>query len=127
MAGYQSITILGYLGHDPELHYTPTGAAVANFSVAVDHHWTSSDGTKQKETEWFHVVTWNRLAEACGTYLHKGSPALVVGRLKTRSWDGQDGHKHDRTELIAETVQFLSRAPTTTPANADAEPDDAPF
>jgi single-strand DNA-binding protein len=131
MPGYQSVTILGHLGRDPELRYTPSGAAVATFRVAVSRRWAGPDGQPEEETEWFSVVTWNKLAEACHEYLRKGSLAHVAGRLKTRAWEGQDGQRHYRTELVAESVQFLSRAPATVGAGGggDAEPgpDDIPF
>ena len=130
MPGFQQLTILGHLGRDPELRHTPSGAAVATFSVAVSRRWTGPDGQPEEETEWFGVVTWNKLAEACHQYLRKGSLAHVVGRLKTRAWEGQDGEKHHRTELVAESVQFLSRAPATVKAasgdDAESGPDDEP-
>jgi single-strand DNA-binding protein len=130
MPGFQHVTILGHLGRDPELRHTPSGAAVATFSVAVSRRWTGSDGQPEEETEWFSVVTWNKLAEACNQYLRKGSLAHVVGRLKTRAWEGPDGQRLYRTELVAEGVQFLSRAPAAVGAGSggDAEPgpDDGP-
>src|SRR5438128_9493411 len=105
--------IIGNVGRDPEMRYTPTGSAVTSFSVAVNRTWTGQEGP-QKETEWFNIVTWNKLAENCSQYVKKGSSVYVEGRLKTRSWDGTDGQKHYRTELIAQTVEFLdSRASTT--------------
>lgn len=111
------------------MRYTANGKAVTTFSVAA-----GSGFGDNKYTEWFNVVTWEKTAEACAQYLFKGSLAYVEGRLQTRSWDKDDGTKAYRTELIAERVQFLSRAgdrlDTTTrdavPAG-DIDPDDLPF
>jgi single-strand DNA-binding protein len=137
MAGYlNKVMVIGNLGKDPEMRYTPSGAAVTSFSVAVNRQWNGQDGP-HKETEWFNVVTWNKLAEACSQILTKGQKVYVEGRLQTRSWDGQDGQKHYRTEVVAGTVQFLDsrsqRPGTTAPAAGDeeftgeVEPDDLPF
>jgi single-strand DNA-binding protein len=108
MAGsLNKVMIIGNVGRDPEMRYTPNGSAVTSFSVAVSRRWTSQDGQQQDETEWFNVVTWNKLAETCSEYVKKGRSVFVEGRLRTRSWDGQDGQKHYRTELIAQDVRFL--------------------
>ena len=138
MAGLNKVMIIGNLGRDPEMRYTPNGAAVTSFSVAVNRRWTSQDGQQQDETEWFNVVAWNKLAETCNQVLGKGRLVYVEGRLRTRSWDGQDGQKHYRTEVVASAVQFLdsarSRSQESTGApggdddvGADLEPDDLPF
>lgn len=138
MAGLNKVMIIGNLGRDPEMRYTPNGAAVTSFSVAVNRRWTSQEGQPQDETEWFNVVAWNKLAETCNQVLSKGRLVYVEGRLRTRSWDGQDGQKHYRTEVIASTVQFLdsarSRSQEAPGAGAseddfggDVEPDDIPF
>ncbi|HLG51466.1 MAG: single-stranded DNA-binding protein [Chloroflexi bacterium] len=137
MAGLNKVMIIGNLGRDPEMRYTPNGTPVTTFSVAVNRRWTTPDGQQQDETEWFNVVTWNKLAETCNQVLSKGRMVYVEGRLRTRSWDGQDGQKHYRTEVIASTVQFLdsarSRAAEAPPAPGDdelagdVEPDDLPF
>jgi len=135
--------IIGNVGRDPEMRYTPNGSAVTTFSVAVSRRWTGQDGQQQDETEWFNVVTWNKLAERCNQYVTKGSSVYVEGRLQTRSWDGQDGQKKYRTELVAQDVRFLSsrtdanRQPRPAAAGAgapaddafggDIEPDDIPF
>ena len=131
------VMIIGNVGRDPEMRYTPNGAAVTSFSVAVSRRWTSNDGQQQDETEWFNVVAWNKLAEVCNQYVTKGSSVFVEGRLRTRSWDGQDGQKHYRTEVVAFTVQFLgspNRQPRPVEAGGhadefggDIEPDDIPF
>ncbi|HLH73165.1 MAG TPA: single-stranded DNA-binding protein [Chloroflexota bacterium] len=136
MAGsLNKVMLIGNVGRDPEMRYTPNGSAVTTFSVAVGRQWTGQDNQRHEETEWFHVEAWNKLAEMCGQYLSKGRKVYIEGRLRTRSWDGQDGQKHYRTEVVAQTVQFLdsgrgrqgdAAAPTDEGVN-DVEPDDIPF
>ncbi len=100
--------IIGNLGADPEMRYTANGSAVTTFRVATSRRFSGQDGQQREETEWFSVVTWNRLAETCAQYLLKGRTVYVEGRMQTRSWDDQtSGQKRYRTELIADTVQFL--------------------
>jgi single-strand DNA-binding protein len=101
--------IIGNLGADPEMRYTANGNAVTTFRVATSRSYNGNDGERHEETEWFSVVTWNRLAETCAQYLTKGRQVYVEGRMQTRSWDGQDGVKRYRTELIAEEVRFLGQ------------------
>lgn len=104
------VLLLGRLGKDPELKYTPGGAAVCNFSVATTETWTDKQGNKQEKTEWTRIVVWGKLAELCNQYLAKGRQAFIEGRLETRSWE-KDGQKHYVTEVIASTVQFIGGAP----------------
>ena len=94
------VMVIGNLGADPEMRYTANGSAVTNFNVATNREYTTGDGERRQETEWFRVVTWNRLAEICSQYLSKGRQVYVEGRLQTRSWEGQDGQDalHDRTD-----------------------------
>jgi single-strand DNA-binding protein len=132
-------TIIGNLGRDPEMRYTPNGNSVTEFSVATSRTYNSKDGERVEETEWFNVVTWARLAETCAQYLAKGRQVYVEGRMDTRSWDGECGKKHYRTELVAETVKFLGGRdgaeqssydpgiPVGVDAGGDVEPDDLPF
>src|SRR5579884_2262622 len=124
MAGLNKVMIIGNLGRDPEMRYTPSGAPVTTFSVAVNRRWSSQDGQQQDETEWFNVVAWNKLAETCNQVLTKGRLVYVEGRLRTRSWDGQDGQKHYRTEVIAQTVQFLDRGTRSQEAGVHAGDED---
>ena len=131
--------IIGNLGADPEMRYTANGNAVTTFRVATSRSYNSAEGERREETEWFSIVTWNRLAETCAQYLTKGRQVYVDGRMQTRSWEGQDGQKRYRTELIAETVKFLGNrndqpagdlAPTMAvgaDAEGDIDPDDLPF
>jgi len=93
------------------MRFTPSGSPVTTFSVAVNRKYTQ-DGQTKEETEWFNVVAWNKQAETCNQYLVKGSQVYIEGRLHTRSWDGQDGQKHYRTEVIASQVVFLDRKPS---------------
>lgn len=101
------VILVGRLGQNPEVRYTPSGAAVANFSVATNESWTDKSGQKQERTEWHRVVVWGKLAELCGQYLTKGRQAYVEGRLQTRQWQDKDGQTKYTTEVQAQTVQFL--------------------
>lgn len=101
------VILIGRLGQDPELKYTPSGTAVTNFSLATSESWTDKAGQKQDRTEWHRVVVWGKLAELCNQYLAKGRQAFVEGALQTRSWDGKDGQKRYTTEINAKSVQFL--------------------
>jgi single-strand DNA-binding protein len=107
--GVNKVILIGNLGRDPELRYTPSGAAVANFTLATNESWTDKDGNTQEHTEWHRIVAWNRLAEICGEYLKKGSQIYVEGRVRTRSWEDKDGVKRYVTEVIAREIQMLGR------------------
>ena len=108
MASVNKVIVLGNLGRDPELRYTPSGAAVCNVSIATTRNWKSKDsGERQEETEWHRVVFYDRLAEIAGEYLKKGRPVYVEGRLKTRKWQDKDGRDNYTTEVIAEQMQLL--------------------
>lgn len=115
MASLNKVQIIGYTGKDPEMRFTPNGNPVTNFSVAVSRSYTKDD-EKRQETEWFSVVTWNKLAEVCNQYIVKGMAVYVEGRLRTRSWEGDDGVKRYKTEVIANQVQFLERKRDSVPA-----------
>ena len=109
--GLNKVLIIGNLGRDPEMRYTPSGKPVTSFSVAVSRGWTTSGGERREATEWFNVVAWGNLAEVCNQYLRKGSRVYVEGRLQTRSWDDPDGQRHSRTEVVANEMVILdSRA-----------------
>lgn len=112
---YQKIIVVGNLGRDPEMRYTPSGQAVTNFSVATNRQYTASDGQRVKETVWFRVSAWGRQAETCNEYLRKGSKVLVEGRLTAdpatggpRTWTGNDGQLRASYEITAQSVNFLS-------------------
>jgi single-strand DNA-binding protein len=108
MAGINKVIIVGHLGKDPEVRYTPSGSAVANFSVATSETWKDkTTGEKKERTEWHRIVAWDKLGEICGEYLSKGRQVYVEGRLQTRSYDDKEGVKRYTTEIIATDVQFL--------------------
>ena len=110
MASVNKVILVGNLGSDPELRYTPSGRAVANFNLATHEQWTAKDGEKGERTEWHRIVAWGRLGEICGEYLHKGRQIYVEGRLQTRSWEDREGNKRYTTEIIAQTMQMLGAA-----------------
>lgn len=101
------VIIIGRLGQDPELRYTPGGSAVCAFTVATSDSWTDKSGNKQEHTEWHSVIVWGKMAELCNQYLSKGKQVFVEGSNKTRSWDDKDGTKRYKTEIQAKVVQFL--------------------
>ncbi len=106
---YQQITLVGNLGRDPEMRYTPSGVAVTNFSVATSRSWTGQDGQRQENTVWFRVAAWRRLAETCNQYLTKGQRVLVVGEVEEPStWTDQEGNSRASLEVTARTVRFLN-------------------
>ncbi len=107
MRGLNKVMIIGRLGRDPEMRYTPSGRPVTSFSVATTRTWMNADGERREETEWFNVVAWAQLAEICKQHLSKGSQVYVEGRLQTRSWEDPDGKKHYRTELVANEMILL--------------------
>lgn len=105
--GLNKVMIIGRLGQDPRMRYTPSGKPVASFSVGASRSWTSSNGERRQETEWFNVVAWGHLAEICNRYLSKGRRVYVEGRLQTRGWEDDEGKKHYRTELVANEMIML--------------------
>jgi single-strand DNA-binding protein len=105
--GLNKVMIIGNLGRDPEMRYTPSGRPVTTFSVATSRAWNTSEGEKHVETEWFNVVAWSNLAEICKQYLTKGQQVYIEGRLQTRHWDDQDGNKHTSVEIVANEMIIL--------------------
>lgn len=104
------VILVGNLGKDPELRYTPSGAAVANFTLATSERFKDKSGEWQEKTEWHNIVAWRQLAEICGKYLHKGKQVYIEGKIQTRSYDDRDGNKRYTTEIVAEQMQMLGRA-----------------
>ncbi len=109
MVSVNKIIVIGNLGSEPEMRFTPNGRPVTSFSVATNWRYTTADGERREETEWFRVVTWGKLAELCNQYLGKGRLVYIEGRLHSRTWDGQDGQKHFSNEIVADRVNFLDR------------------
>lgn len=105
--GLNKVMIIGYLGRDPEMRYTPSGRPVTSFSVATTRSWTSAEGERREETEWFNVVAWGNLAEICKAHLSKSQQVYIEGRLQTRGWEDHEGKKHFRTELVANEMILL--------------------
>ena len=106
MSGVNKVILVGRLGADPEVRYTPGGAAVANFRMATSENWTK-DGEKQERTEWHRIVAFGKLGEICGEYLAKGKQVYIEGRIQTRSWEDKDGNKRWTTEIVANNMQML--------------------
>jgi len=109
--GLNKVMIIGRLGRDPEMRYTPSGRPVTSFSVATLRAWNSPDGERREETDWFNVVAWGSLAEICKQYLTKGQQVYLEGRLQTRRWEDQEGRKHYATEVVANEMIMLGERP----------------
>jgi single-strand DNA-binding protein len=135
MASVNKVIIIGNLGSEPEMRFTPNGNPVTSFRVATNWRYTTSQGERKEETEWFTVVTWNRLAEQCNQFLTKGRLVYAEGRLRTRTWQGQDGEKRFRNEIVADKVTFLDRQAAASVSEEGVEeaeagelsPEDIPF
>jgi single-strand DNA-binding protein len=127
--GLNKLMIIGHLGRDPEMRYTPSGRPVTTFSVATSRSWHSADGERHEETEWFNVVAWGNLAEICNQYLHKGQQVYVEGRLQTRRWEDAEGNKHFTTEVVAKDMIMLGdRRDTPSPSDEPVDDEEAlPF
>ncbi len=106
-SGVNKVILIGNLGANPELRYTPGGQAVANFRIATNEKWTDKSGQSQERTEWHRIVVWGKLAELCNQYLQKGRQVYVEGRLQTREWTDKENHKNYTTEVVAQQVTFL--------------------
>jgi single-strand DNA-binding protein len=117
MVSLNKIMVIGNLGGDPEMRYTPNGNPVTSFSLATNRRYTSSDGERHEETEWFRIITWSGLAERCNQYLTKGQRAYVEGRFTSRTYKGSDGQERTSNEINANNVLFLSQ-PVGTDSNA---------
>lgn len=102
------VMVIGHLGRDPEMRFTPSGKSVTNFSVACSRSWKSSDGETHAETEWFNVVTWGSLAERAKNTLSKGRLIYVEGRLQTRTWQDNEGQPHKSVEIVAQDILLLN-------------------
>ncbi len=105
--GLNKVMLIGRLGQEPEMRYTPSGRPLTNLQVAVNRSWKSSDGEKKTETEWFNIVAWGKLAEICNQYLSKGQQVYIEGRLHTRQWQDDEGNNHSSVEVIAQEMLML--------------------
>lgn len=128
--GLNKVMIIGHLGRDPEMRYTPSGRPVTTFTVATSRSWNTVDGERHQETEWFNVVAWGNLAEICKQYLTKGQQVYIEGRLQTRRWDDKEGNKHSSVEVVANEMMMLgdrrdANSTNNHPADA-AEESEAP-
>lgn len=123
MSGVNKVILVGNLGGDPTMRYTPNGTAVANFNIATSETFKNKNGERETRTEWHRVVAWSRLAEICNEYLKKGKQVYIEGRLQTRSWDDQNGNKRYTTEIVASNMVMLGRAGD---APGDVPPQDFP-
>ncbi|MDM7995948.1 MAG: single-stranded DNA-binding protein [Acidobacteriota bacterium] len=107
MSSLNKIMLIGHLGRDPEVRYTPDGAPVATFSLATSENWTDKNGSRQEHTEWHTIVAWNKLADLCKRYLSKGRQVYIEGRIRSREWTDKDGNKRRTTEVIASQMVLL--------------------
>lgn len=117
--GLNKVMIIGRLGRDPEMRYTPSGRPVTTFSVATSRSWNTADGERRTETEWFNVVAWSSLAEICNQYLVKGQQVYIEGRLQTRQWEDDQGKRHSSVEIVANEMIILG--PRRSGSNAEDE------
>ncbi len=111
MASVNKAIIIGNLGADPDLRYTPSSQPVAELRVATTEQWTTREGERKEQTEWHRIVVWGKQAEHCKNYLKKGRQVYVEGRLRTRQWEDKEGQKRYTTEIVADRVQFLGGPP----------------
>ncbi|MGV8081847.1 MAG: single-stranded DNA-binding protein [Syntrophales bacterium] len=131
------VMLIGRLGADPEVRYTPDGAMITTFRLATDEQWKDKSGERVQRTEWHRIVTFGRLAEICGNYLNKGKLVYVEGRIQTRSWEDKEGQKRYMTEIVAANMQMLDgRGQAKSAQGEDSQPsgpeggypeDDVPF
>jgi single-strand DNA-binding protein len=128
MASLNKIMLIGNVGSDPEMRYTPNGKAVTSFRMATNRRYTTSSGESKEETEWFRVNVWGKQAESCNQFLSKGKRVYVEGRLRSQNWEGQDGQMRTSLEVSANRVIFLDRAASVSlPEEGGLEPEDLPF
>jgi single-strand DNA-binding protein len=128
--GLNKVLLIGRLGRDPEMRYTPSGRPVTTFSIATSRTWNTSDGERRSETEWFNIVAWGNLAEICKQFLTKGQQVYIEGRLQTRRWEDSEGTKHSATEVVANEMIILGDRRSETDsdsADQDSKDDEFPF
>lgn len=126
--GLNKVMIIGNLGRDPEMRYTPSGRPVTTFSVASSRSWNTSNGERRADTEWFNIIAWGSLAEICKQYLTKGQQVYVEGRLQTRQWDDSEGNKRTSIEIVANEMIILGdRRESQEGTSVDASVEDEEF
>ena len=134
MSSLNKILLIGNLGRDPEVRYTPEGTPVANFSIATSETWNDKSGNRQEHTEWHNIVAWNRLADLSKKYLTKGRQVYIEGRIRTREWNDREGNKRRTTEVVATQMVLLGGRPQgadagiqpmETAIRANSEPEDS--
>ena len=127
MAGVNKVILVGNLGADPEVRYSASGTAVANFRIATTESYKNKEGQKEDKTEWHRIVTFGKLAEICGEYLAKGKQVYVEGRIQTNQWEDKEGNKRYTTEIVCNQMQMLGRVGDkgSVPAGAGAPEDTA--
>jgi single-strand DNA-binding protein len=118
--GLNKVLLIGRLGQDPEMRYTPSGRPLTKFQLAANRSWTTADGEKKTETEWFNIVAWGKLAEICNQYLKKGQLVYIEGRLHTRQWQDDQGANHSSVEVITQEMIMLNGRS----GESDSSPDD---
>ena len=128
MASLNKIILIGNVGGDPEMRYTPNGKAVTSFTVATNHRYSTASGETREETDWFRISAWGKQGEMCNQYLSKGRQVYVEGRLHARNWEAQDGQMRTSLEVTADRVLFLGkRTEAALSEEGDIEPEDIPF
>jgi single-strand DNA-binding protein len=128
VASLNKIILIGNVGSEPEMRYTPSGNAVTSFRMATNYRYTTSDGESREETDWFRITVWGKQAESCNQFLSKGKQVYVEGRLHARTWEGQDGQVRTSIEVTANRVLFLDRrAIAALPDEGELGPEDLPF
>ncbi len=124
--GLNKVMIIGHLGREPEMRYTPSGRPVTTFSVATSRSWNTSDGERRTHTEWFNVVAWGSLAEICNQYLNKGQQVYIEGRLQTRRWDDDNGNRRSIVEVVAkEMIMLGDRKKNRSDKGEDEQPENS--
>lgn len=125
--GLNKVLIIGRLGRDPEMRYTPSGRPVTTFSVGTSRTWNTADGERRTETEWFNVVAWSSLAEICKQYLTKDKLVYIEGRLQNRHWEDQEGNRHSSTEIVASEMIQLDDRKESNSSETDESTDEFPY
>lgn len=122
MAALNEVSLIGNLGRDPEMRHTQNGTAVCNFSIATNESYKNKDGENVERVEWHRIVAWQKLAEICDQYLHKGKQVYIRGRLQTRDWEDKDGAKRYTTEIVAQRMLMLGSKSDDSGGSRSADP-----